>query len=68
MGGRKVIMADKTLKKEALGKYGMDSMEAIVTQVTNGKNAMPSFKGRLNASQIEEVAGYVLEQAENGWS
>ena len=68
MGGRNVIMADKTLKKEALGKYGMDSMEAIITQVTNGKNAMPSFKGRLNASQIEEVAGYVLEQADNGWS
>ena len=46
----------------------MDSLEAIVYQVTNGKNAMPAFKGRLSAAQIEEVAGYVLEQAEKGWS
>jgi cytochrome c6 len=61
-------MADKTLKKEALGKYGMDSLEAIVSQVTNGKNAMPSFKGRLNTQQIEDVANYVLEQSEKGWS
>lgn len=68
MGGRNVIMADKTLKKEALGKYGMDSLDAIVSQVTNGKNAMPSFKGRLNAQQIEDVANYVLEQSAKGWS
>ncbi len=67
-GGRNVIMANKTLKKEALTQYGMDSLEAIVYQVTNGKNAMPAFKGRLRAAQIEEVAGYVLEQAEKGWS
>jgi cytochrome c6 len=42
-------------------------MEAIVTQVTNGKNAMPAFKGRLNKKQIEDVASYVMEKAEKGW-
>jgi cytochrome c6 len=67
-GGRNVIMADKTLKKEALEKYNMNSLEAIVYQVTNGKNAMPAFKGRLNNQQIEDVANYVLEKAEKGWS
>jgi cytochrome c6 len=66
-GGRNVVMADKTLKKDALTKYGMNSLEAITTQVTNGKNAMPSFKGRLNDKQIEDVASYVLEQSEKGW-
>lgn len=66
-GGRNVIMADKALKKEALQKYGMDSSEAIVNQVTNGKNAMPAFKGRLSAKQIEDVASYVLEQADKSW-
>ncbi len=66
-GGRNVIMADKALKKEALEKYGMDSSEAIVNQVTNGKNAMPAFKGRLSAKQIEDVASYVLEQADKSW-
>lgn len=67
MGGRNVVMANKTLKKEALTKYGMDSSNAIVAQVTNGKNAMPAFKGRLSAQQIEEVANYVLEQSNKGW-
>ena len=67
-GGRNVIMTDKTLKKDALGKYNMNSLEAIVQQVTNGKNAMPAFKGRLKTQEIEDVADYVLEQAEKGWS
>jgi len=38
----------------------MNSLEAIVYQVTNGKNVMPAFKGRLNNQQIEDVANYVL--------
>lgn len=67
MGGRNVVAAAKTLKKDALDKYNMNSLEAIVHQVQNGKNAMPAFKGRLNDKQIEDVATYVLEQSEKGW-
>ena len=67
MGGNNVVMANKTLKKDALEKYQMNSLEAITTQVKNGKNAMPAFGGRLSAAQIEDVATYVLEQAEKGW-
>ncbi|WP_041780861.1 cytochrome c6 PetJ [Allocoleopsis franciscana] len=67
-GGRNVVMADKTLKKEALEKYGMNSADAIINQVTNGKNAMPAFKGRLTPAQIEDVASYVLGQSEKGWT
>jgi cytochrome c6 len=66
-GGNNVIMAAKTLKKDALEANGMNSIEAITNQVTNGKNAMPAFGGRLNAAQIEDVATYVLSQAEKGW-
>jgi len=66
-GGTNRIMANKTLKKEALAKYDMDSKEVIVKQVTNGKRAMPAFRGRLKSSQIEAVAEYVLSQAEKGW-
>jgi cytochrome c6 len=66
-GGNNVIMANKTLKKEALAQYGMNSIAAITTQVTKGKNAMPAFGGRLSAAQIEDVATYVLEQSEKGW-
>ena len=68
MGGRNVVMATKTLKIDALEKYQMNSLEAIINQVRNGKNAMPAFKGRLNDKQIEDVAAYVLQQAEKGWS
>ena len=68
LGGNNVIMANKTLKKEALEKYKMNSAEAIINQVTKGKNAMPSFKGRLNSQQIEDVAAYVLEQSAKGWA
>ena len=67
MGGNNVILANKTLKKAALEKYGMASLEAITNQVTKGKNAMPSFRGRLNAQQIEDVATYVLTQSKEGW-
>ena len=68
LGGKNVVMATKTLQKDALEKYNMNSLEAIITQVTNGKNAMPSFKGKLNPQQIEDVASYVLEKSEKGWS
>ena len=66
-GGKNLVQANKTLKKDALVKYGMYSAEAIITQVTNGKNAMPAFKGRLKPAQIEDVTAYVLEQADKGW-
>lgn len=68
LGGRNVVSPAKTLQKEALEKYGMNSLDAIVHQVQNGKNAMPAFKGRLSDTQIEDVAAYVLEQSEKGWS
>lgn len=67
VGGGNLINAVKTLKKPDLEKYQMASLEAIKTQVKNGKNAMPAFSGRLSAEQIEDVAAYVLEQSDKGW-
>ncbi|MEM6449618.1 MAG: c-type cytochrome [Cyanobacteria bacterium P01_D01_bin.105] len=72
-GGRNVVQAQKTLKQDALeaylDNYGTEhNISAIVYQVTNGKNAMPAFGGRLTAEQIENVAAYVNDQAENGWT
>ncbi|MBE7380677.1 MAG: c-type cytochrome [Leptolyngbya sp. SIO1E4] len=67
IGGGNVVNAAKTLKIADLNTYEMASIEAIKTQVTNGKNAMPAFKGRLTDSQIDSVAAYVLDQAEKGW-
>lgn len=68
MGGNNVVNGAKTLKADALEKYSMNSIEAITMQVTNGKNAMPAFKGRLNPQQIEDVATYVLDKSGKGWS
>ena len=66
-GGKNVVNPQKTLQKGDLEANGMASAEAIITQVTKGKNAMPAFLGRLNDKQIEDVAAYVLSQAEKGW-
>jgi cytochrome c6 len=66
-GGKNLVNAAKSLKKDALEEYGMYSEEAIISQVTNGKAAMPAFKGRLKANEIEDVSAYVMEQAEKGW-
>ncbi len=68
IGGNNVIISHKTLRKEALDKYEMNSLEAIRHQVINGKNAMPAFGGRLSEDEIEAIATYVLGQAETGWS
>ncbi len=65
--GTNRVIAAKNLKKEALQKYEMYSKDAIVYQITNGKNAMPRFGGRLKPEQIEALAEYVLEQADLGW-
>lgn len=67
MGGNNVIIANKTLKQEALEKYNLNSIAAIKNQVINGKNAMPAFRNRLTEAQVEDVAAYVLEQAQKGW-
>lgn len=67
MGGNNIVMRDKTLKKDALEKYGMNSLEAIVSQAKTGKNAMPSFLGKLTEDDINDVAAYVLDKAEKGW-
>ncbi|MBD2384238.1 cytochrome c6 PetJ [Cylindrospermum sp. FACHB-282] len=66
-GGKNLVNAAKTLKKADLEKYGLYSAEAIIAQVTKGKGAMPAFGARLKANQIEDVAAYVLAQADKSW-
>ena len=67
MGGMNAVNAEKTLQKADLEKYGKDTPEAIIKQVTNGNGAMPAFGGRLSEADIENVAAYVLSQANKGW-
>ncbi len=67
LGGGNIVRRGKNLKQRALKRYGMDSIDAIMYLVENGKNAMPAYKDRLTDQQILDVAAYVLEQAEKGW-
>jgi len=66
-GGNNVVNAQKTLKKDVLEKYDMYSLDKVKYQVVHGKNAMPAFGGRLTDEQVEDVATYVLSQADKGW-
>nr|WP_242053549.1 c-type cytochrome [Nostoc parmelioides] len=67
INGSNIIRRGKNLQKKALKKYGMDSLEAVEAMVTNGKNNMSAYKDRLSEQEIQDVAAYVLEQAEKGW-
>ncbi|MBD2213907.1 c-type cytochrome [Calothrix sp. FACHB-156] len=67
IGGKNIVNRTKTLSNNDLEKYNMYSSEAIIAQVTRGKAAMPAFGKRLKANQIEDVAAYILAQAEKDW-
>ena len=67
VNGGNIIRRGKTLKLKALKRNKVDSLEALISLVMNGKNNMSAFKDRLNAKAIEDVSAYVLEQAERGW-
>ncbi|MCP9883976.1 c-type cytochrome [Synechococcus sp. ATX 2A4] len=72
MGGGNVVNAERTLKKEALEAYLANYSEghesAIAYQVTNGKNAMPAFGGKLTEADIADVAAYIEQKSSEGWS
>ena len=72
MGGGNVVNAERTLKKEALESYLANYADgheaAIIMQVTNGKNAMPAFGGKLSAGDIADVAAYVESMSQKGWA
>ena len=45
----------------------MNSVSSITYQVTNGKNGMPAFGGRLKEEDINQVATYILDQSEKNF-
>jgi cytochrome c6 len=67
IGGNNIILAEKNLSKNALEQYAMNSVAAIKTQVTAGKNAMPAFGENLTSAEIEAVARYVITQSQIDW-
>ena len=72
IGGNNAVMAQKTLKVAALEQYlagygAEHDINAIVKQVTYGKNAMAAFGTRLSEEEIANVAAYVQDQSDKGW-
>ena len=65
--GGNIIRRGKNLSKKALQRNGFDSLEAMTTLIANGRNNMSAFAERLTPEEIENVANYVLKQAENNW-
>lgn len=65
-GGLNVVVKAKTLKADALKENGKNSVAAIVAQITNGAGAMPKFSNLSDADK-EDIATYVLAQAEKDW-
>jgi len=57
----------KNLRLKALKRHGYDSVESIVDIVTHGKNNMSAYSDRISEQDIDKLAKYVLNQAENNW-
>lgn len=67
LNGGNIVRRGKTLKFKALQQNHVDSVAAITTLIANGKNNMSAYRDRLDAPQIEALAHYVLDQAQQGW-
>mmetsp|Transcript_28476 Transcript_28476/g.41819 ORF Transcript_28476/g.41819 Transcript_28476/m.41819 type:complete len:192 (-) Transcript_28476:118-693(-) len=73
-GGGNSVNKAKTLKSDALAKYGYDDLDKAIQIITKGKApSMPAYgikskKLGLDPGEIEAVAQYVLDQAETGWA
>jgi len=65
--GGNIIRRGKNLRLKALQKNGYNSVDSIEKIVTYGKNNMSSFVDRLTPEEINMVAKYVFNQAENNW-
>ncbi|HHP7230411.1 MAG TPA: c-type cytochrome [Xenococcaceae cyanobacterium] len=65
--GGNIIRRGKTLKTKALKRNNLDTIEAVISLVTQGKNNMPAYEARLSEPEIEAVSYYVLEQAAQNW-
>ena len=63
INGNNLIIPEKNLEKETLEINGMNTIDAIVYQVINGKNGMPAFGGRLKENEIEAVSNYVIYES-----
>ena len=65
--GGNIVRRGKNLKSKALHRNKVDTHEAVVSLVTNGKGIMSAYGDKLTPEQIADVSAYVLHRAETGW-
>ena len=61
VNGNNRILPEKNLKKETLEIFGINNQLSLIYQISNGKNGMPAFGGRLKKSEIKEISSYFLK-------
>ncbi len=66
-GGGNIIRRGKNLKLKALQKNKVDTLEAVVALVTQGKGNMSAYADRITPEEIQTVSAYVLSQAQKNW-
>ena len=67
VNGGNIVRRGKNLKIKALHKNKVDTHEAVVSLVTNGKGIMSAYGDKLTPEEISEVSTYVLNRAEQNW-
>ncbi|MBE9013974.1 c-type cytochrome [Pseudanabaenaceae cyanobacterium LEGE 13415] len=67
VNGGNIVRRGKTLKLNALKKYGYGTVDAIAEIITNGKGNMSAYKERLSVAEIQSLAQYVLDRANENW-
>ncbi len=66
-GGDNTVETAKTLKSDALKANGFTSVADVKKRIEQGKGVMPVFKDQLKPQEIDAVASYVWEKAQNNW-
>ena len=67
VNGGNIIRRGKTLKLAALERQGISSAEAIAVIASQGVGQMSGYGTALGADGVNEVAGWVWQQALAGW-
>ena len=67
VNGGNIVRRGKNLKSRALHRHKVDTQDAVVSLVTNGKGIMSAYGDKLTPEQIADVSAYVLQRAEQNW-
>ena len=67
VNGGNIVRRGKNLKSRALHRHKVDTQDAVVSLVTNGKGIMSAYGDKLTTEEIANVSTYVLQRAEQNW-